>query len=122
MVLLWGWPSEGQSHSTCSGLQPWISKEGGCGILGFAVPVASLWALPGCQENCGPVLQEASLATTLQGTFADELGLLYGYAVRQPFATKAILLQGEEGKMDGVHFCGQHRGVDALVYCSASGD
>ena len=69
-------------------------------------------------------MQEISLAAILQGTFPAEFKLLYGYAVRQPFPSRAILLQGEGGEMemDGVHFCGQHRGVDALVYCSASVD
>lgn len=46
-----GMAERGQSHSTPSGLQPCILKEGGSGVLGLAVPIASLWALPGCQTN-----------------------------------------------------------------------
>lgn len=56
----------------------------------------------------------------MQGIFLDEFKLSYGYAVTQPFPTRALLLQVEDGgEMDGVRVCGQHRGVDTLGYCSA---
>lgn len=54
--------------------------------------------------------------------FPAEFKLSYSYAVRLPFPARAILLQSEMEGDGCVHFCGQLRGVDVLVYCSTSVD